>query len=42
MLSFVQNCDLNLEEEVSKLAQLMAFIVAVGHVRKENAQYFIS
>lgn len=42
MLSFVQNCDLNLEEEVSKLAQPMPFIVVVGHVGKENTQYFIS
>lgn len=38
----VQSHDINLEDEVSKLAQPAPFIVVLGDVGKENTQYFIS
>jgi len=38
----MQSCDINLEEEVSKLTQAATYIVVVGDVGKANTQYFIS
>jgi len=38
----MQSCDINLEEEVSKLTQAAPYIVVAGDVGKENTKYFIS